>query len=607
MNMAAKNYIIVISLLLFLFSAVAAKEYELAEIQIHAAISAEGTLSIEEFRTFVFSGSFSWADYRLPLEKLGQVQKFRLYEGTFQFTESQDQQPGTCSVNQTAEEFYVRWYYQARNETRTFKLQYEIANAVVVYNDAAEFYYKFVGEENAKSIAKVEIWLDLPQPVDTSQVKAWAHGPLNGLVSFQDSRLHYYIAPLPAYKYWEARVLFPAGWISGQAQLQRIDEDRLSPAVAEETAWAIEANRRREQASHDAETREQRAGSARQWSWFLCAAGALVWVYLFLNYGKSLSVPYTQEIDPNYPQDLPPAVVSALYYDKQIYSSALSSTLFDLARKGFISLEQRPEQLKKWWQSKKEKFIFKLNRSKFEKERADLLDYEQDLILFLFERLAGEADEITPALLNKKSSKVRSWFDKWSKLVKGHYKAIPLFDRESSKATVIAVSFSIFIIISGVLLAIFLDVSAFIAILGGVVCLGLSFTIFRYTADIKLKKKQWKAFRRYIKSYQVPTESLRQKLGTINQYLVYALALGVGEKELRNMLATVPEKEYGTYFPWFVPSTHGGGASPVGGLAATLSSVINVAGTTFSSAAGVGGGASAGAGAGAGGAAGGAG
>jgi uncharacterized membrane protein len=605
MKMVAKK-IFIAGLMLLFFSAVAAKEYELAEIQINAAISATGTFSIEESRTYVFSGQFGWADYRLSLAKLGQIQNFRLYEGTYQFTESQDEQPGTYTVNQSTEEFYVRWYYQARNETRTFKLQYEITNAVVAYNDVAEFYYKFIGEDNPKSVARAEVWLELPQPADTSLVKAWAHGPLNGLVTFQDNRLHYYISPLPAHEYWETRVLFPAAWISGQ--VQRIDKDHMSLALEQETDWAVEANRQREQASHDAETQKQRAGTARQWSWFLCTAGMLFWLYLFMNYGKSITVPYTQEIDPNCPQDLPPAVVSALYYDKQIYASALSSTLFDLARRGFISLEQKLTSTKKWWQFKEDQFLFKFNRGKFEKEQVALLDYERDLILFLFDQLAGGADEITPAILKKKSGKVRSWFAKWSKIVKGHYKSIPLFDRESSKATVIAVSFSILIIICGIILAIFLDVSAFIAILGGVICLGLSFTIFRYTAEIKLKKKQWKAFRRYIKSYQVSTAGRwQQKMSTINQYLVYALALGVGEKELRNMLATVPEKEYSTYFPWFVASMHGGGTSPVGGLAATLSSVINVAGTTFSSAAGVGGGASAGAGAGAGGAAGGAG
>jgi uncharacterized membrane protein len=595
---------IVFSLIFLLAIPSVAKEYELTGVQIQAVVSAEGTLNIEESRSYVFEGPFSWADYRLPLKNLGQVQNFHLYEGAVPYTESQEQQPGTYMVEQSGSEFYVRWFYQARNETRTFKLQYEVTNAVVLYNDVAEFYYKFVGEANTKSIAEVNVRLDLPQPADTSLVRAWAHGPLHGTVSFQNNRLHYYIAPLPAHSYWEAQVLFPADWISGH--VQRITEDHLALAIEQETAWAIEANHQRAQARRDAETHQQRKSLAVQISWVLCAAGLLVWLFLFLKNGMPVSVPYTQEIDPNYPQDMPPAVVSALYYDKQIYSSALSSTLFDLARRGFLSLEQKPEPLKKWWQSKKDQFIIKINRPKFDQERSVMLDYEQDLVSFLFDQLGKGADEITPEILKKKSRKVRSWFENWSKLVKGHYKSIPLFDRQSSKSTVIAVIFSILIIITGVLLAIFLEASAFIAILGGVVCLGLSFTIFRYTADIRLKKKQWKAFRRYIKNFQVQAGDLRQKLMVINQYLVYALALGLGEKEVRNMLVAIPENEYHACFPWFIAYSSGG-ASPVGSLASTLSSVINAAGSTFSSAAGVGGGATAGAGAGAGGAAGGAG
>jgi uncharacterized membrane protein len=594
--MWGKHFFKVLSLILLFVLPAWAKEYEMPEIQIQATVSAEGTLKIAESRTYLFRGPFSWADYRLPLDKLGQVKNFRLYEGVWEYTENQDQQLGTYTLTQSPSEFYVRWYFQARDQIRTFKVEYEITDAVVLYNDLAELYFKFVGEDNPKTVSKAEIWLDLPQAADTNLVKAWAHGPLNGQLAFQDNRLHYLIAPLPAHKYWETRVIFPKNWITGSTKY--INEDRRARVLEEESAWASDANRQREQ--------ERRwAAVVRQISLALCAAGLIVWLFLFIKFGRSFSVPYTQEIDPNYPQDLPPAVVSALYYDKQVYAAALSSTLFDLARKGFISLEQQSLPARKWWQFKKDRLHLKLNRDKFVRERSGLLDFEYDLLVFLFDRIGNGVDELDAKVLEKNSGKVRSWFKKWSKLLKGHYQSIPLYDKESTKATVISFVFSVLIIITGVVLAIFLHESALLAVLGGVVCAGLSFTILRYTPEMKLRKKQWRAFRRYIKTYQVPVGDIGSKLSVMNQYLVYALALGVGGKELGKILAVVPENEYPVYFPWFIAASHG--VSPVGSLAASMSTMINIANSTLSSATGAGGGATAGGGGGAGGAAGGAG
>ena len=597
------NIVTVLFFLLSILNSVIAKDYQLNEIQIQARLSAEGTLRIEESRTYVFNGSFSWADYRLPLEKLGHIENFQLFEEEVRFSESQGEEPGSYSTTISADEFYVKWFYQAKNEKRTFKLIYEVTDAVTVYNDVAEFYYKFVGEDNTRQVDKVEIWLDLPQSAGSDQVKAWAHGPLHGLVSFQNGHLFYSISPLPAHHYWEARVIFPFTWIVSAGN--RIDEDHESRVLQEEARWADEANRKREQAIRDTKEMSQRTTKARQIGLALCGGGLLIWFFLFIQYGRAVDIPYTQKIDPNYPQDMPPALVSALYYNKQVYTQALSSTLFDLARRGFISLEQNTPPAKKWWQSSNHFFLLKLNRTRFDQERSGLLDFEQDLLLFLFDQLAAGSGEISSDKIKKESSQVRAWFRKWSKILQGHYQSISLYESVSKKATAIAVVFSILIIIAAALAAIWIEESASIAILGGVVCLGISFTILRYTPELKLKKKQWQAFRRYLRTFHISGEDISQKLLVINQYLVYGLALGLGEKELRNLIGIVPESKSAEYFPWFIGGTHG--PSGTVNLASALSSMVSIASSTFSSAAGAGGGASAGAGAGAGGASGGAG
>ena len=43
------------------------KQYSLDSIYINAEICSDGCLQIEESRSYRFKGSFSWADYSIPL------------------------------------------------------------------------------------------------------------------------------------------------------------------------------------------------------------------------------------------------------------------------------------------------------------------------------------------------------------------------------------------------------------------------------------------------------------------------------------------------------------------------------------------------------------
>jgi uncharacterized membrane protein len=94
-------------------------------------------------------------------------------------------------------------------------------------------------------------------------------------------------------------------------------------------------------------------------------------------------------------------------------------------------------------------------------------------------------------------------------------------------------------------------------------------------------------------------------LSNIEKYLVYGLALGVGQKAIKKMMESIPEQQQAHFFPWYV-YPHGTYASPAD-FATAISSVVQIASSTMSSSSGAGGGASGGGGGGGGGASGGAG
>jgi uncharacterized membrane protein len=580
-----------------------AKSYTIDKIAIHAQILSNGDMHIEESRTYHFKGKFSWADYRLPLKGIGEVRYFSLKDDFHEYRKSGEENRGTYYTQMDQENFYCRWFYQARNETRTFTLQYQLTDVVTRYQDIAEFYYKFVGEANSKRIESVSVTVELPEPAIPEEVKAFAHGPLWGNVGFWENSIQLDIAPLPPYQHWEARILFPPGWVPEGRKM--ISSPKLQAILLEEENWAQVANEQRIKARERLQKKKEKEAMGLQFAVVLSLLAVAGLLFFYSKYGKGFDVPYHQKVDSELPKDQPPAVVSALYYNKQVYGTALSSTLFHLAERGIITIKQTEVPHKKWWGTSKPKFSVILNQDKLKESESALLDYERDLLNFIFQELGEGQPEVALKRFQKKQSKVQKWFRQWKKLVGEHYKDVVYYDQLSVKGTIYSAILSGVVVLGGAGILIALGTPGIIAIFCGSLCLGLSFLILRYTPEIKLKRKKWGALREYLKKYHFSGERSGDWLQNIQDYLIYGLALGVGNKAIEKMMETVPADQQAAMFPWY-NHLHGSQPAPAD-FASAISSMVTVASSTMSSSTGSGGGASGGGGGGGGGASGGAG
>lgn len=591
-----------VSILIFLLpAAILAKSYSIDRIRIEAELLANGHLRIQESRTYSFKGRYSWADYRLPLDQVGVVRNFELRDEGGRFVASSDESPGTYQLQSDKDEFYVKWFYSARNETRTFELSYEVTDVASLYDDTAVLYYKFIGEANAKPVADVDISLKLSQPADTTNVRAWAHGPLWGELQFDRGLLRLSVSPLPAETFWEVRALLPKGWLP-DASVRKSGEVR-DAIMAEEAEWARQANERRKEARE--RMRQQAENERKAWPFAiaLAAFAFLSWSVLYVKYGRGFKVPYHHKMDSTIPEDLPPTLAGYLYYQKQVHGGLLVATLLDLARRGYIAIEQKPGETSRWTKSKKEKFTILLKDTDW-LNAPDLRDYERDLLRLTFTELADGSTSVDFETFKENKSKVRKWFSDWKKKIAGHFENQPYWEKASVRGTTIAAIISGIVIGLGILLTGLLGKPGVMAIFSGVICLGLSFVILRYTPEIKLKRKKLEALRNYLKKFHSDAGDTTPILQRIQEYLVYAIALGVGEKALEKLIGIVPQEQHHVYLPWYIATL---GHTDSGGLSDALTSLVSTAGSTMSSSAGVGGGAAVGGGAGAGGASGGAG
>lgn len=74
----------------------------------------------------VFNGSYSWADFRLPFDRVGSVNEFSLSEGDRAFQPEATEEPGTYELESGPSQMYVKWHFTAEDETRSFRLRYRI-------------------------------------------------------------------------------------------------------------------------------------------------------------------------------------------------------------------------------------------------------------------------------------------------------------------------------------------------------------------------------------------------------------------------------------------------------------------------------------------------
>ena len=161
-----------------------AKSYSIGPVDIKAYVNSDGSMDVEEQRSYSFSG-----DYTFAYETIGTKGKRGEVYNLSNFTVCDEdicykQIPGITSesykgptdtffvINQGSR-YYIKWVYAASNETKTFRLSYRVDNAVTLQKDVAEVYWQFVGKEWEISQSNINVTVKLPEFVDGSQIKAW--------------------------------------------------------------------------------------------------------------------------------------------------------------------------------------------------------------------------------------------------------------------------------------------------------------------------------------------------------------------------------------------------------------------------------------------------
>jgi uncharacterized membrane protein len=528
-----------------------ARSYHLLDLQMEAQVGADGVVRVTEEHTVRFvgtySGMFQWFDTSRGVE----LQNIVVSEKGIPYTRIEGDSPGpagTYFIQTKKNQIYVDWSFEATDETRVFQLSYTLDNVILKHDDVAEFYYQFVGKEWEEPRDHVRIVLTLPSGAKQEEVGAWGYGPLHGQVQIiSPTEIEWEVNGLPARTFVEGRAVFPNRLVPGASRTT--NQLGLPKILAEET-------KRGEQL----EALKTRKNLDPYFAMVIVALSYLLISYIWNNYGK----PYPGFQEKYYrklPADYPPAEL-AILYRQNIESRDLTATLLDLARRGFLKIEEAPNLQGK---PKKEQFTYKFVRKEPDPEnQATLRLYEQQVLDLLFTVIGAE--EVTLEDIQTFAKDYRKEFtafwDEWAKTIKAEAEQHNFFDANSKKRVLwfFIPSFALFLLaIVPFVLEMFFSGTACI-VMGVVMTITVAIAATRRSSTGNLEYTQWRAFRRYLQHFSRVEDTRTVSPGIWESYLPYAVTLGVANKVIKEWSFAFPslaeQGNLGTN--WYI-CIHGGG------------------------------------------------
>jgi uncharacterized membrane protein len=524
------------------------KDYHFPEVDIDATVQPNGDLMLEETRTFDFqNGPFTYAYFNVD-DPLDHVRDFTIAEKLDDGTEV-PVTPDYASHSIVTEGFQSQWSYSAEDETRTWVFRYRVACAVDVYSDTAHLYWQFIGsgwdQPTQHAVITVHlpghsasdarrprachpegVVLDLGQtPLTRGEVRAFGHGPLNGEVTFVNPQtIRYDVHDVPPLSYVEGSILFPADAVPTAVAT---DQPGLERILDQERVWADEANALRER--HETE---------RDWVLYLLIGVPVALALLVLLARYRDRVPGVPKILEQPPEEDPVqgSVLWSAWAGHLSPQNAYRAQLLKLARLGAIEMKadgrvSDPKDLT---------LIRKMDATDLQTE------LDQDFMWLLFGRGEDAVDEVSVNHPKPRKAASSGTYAAWWSGVKMKSGDITLRIRkgdarlESTLAAIIAIGaagYGIWTAVWGLGGAIgwWLVPVAAISLVAALIKIHA-----RLGLEDRARVKRLEAFRTYLKDFSDLPNAPALAVVVWEQYLEWAVALGVADEVEKQVKALVP-------------------------------------------------------------------
>ena len=511
--------------------------------------------------------------------------------------------------------FEIGWGVGLDNsyDSRNYKIEYKVENAIAKYNDYAELYWQLIGEDFEIDATEVTGTIVLPENANSKEdIKVWGHiEDLNGTIYATElNKIEFEVDRYRSHQMLEVRVLFPTEMIIASDRTKNIDV--LPKVIEEETQWVEEANRRRDAMKNTVTTMIVVAGLILDIIFIITIIGAnrnpirnqkkivpeQKWEYY-------RDVPRRNATPGEAVQLVQRNMTKILNYDD--LGKVFSAVLLNLKLKGYLEFEI--DETKK----DKEKISIRLTRKSNAEE---LLSEEKEVYAFLEQATLRKEERVLT--LKELQKVIKSSPSKVEKLGEGMgeniYKSLltqKLLDEKQSQEY----SNSIGIVVLQIIFLLFFMMFALIFVCGenigfntwikatifitpvlGLISIVKKIGIFRkanpYSQEAVNEIQAWKGLKKYMEDFSLLNEKEVPAIEIWERFLVYATAFGIAEKVIKQLKIAYPNFEQLTgsdYTMMYLMMNTNFSSS----FSSTISSAMS---STYSSATGGGGGFSGGGG-----------
>lgn len=542
----------------------------LNKLEFYANINSDGSMNVTEIWDIDISNTNTlYKTFKTDREKYSGIQNVEVIE----ITNGQNKK-----MNKTNEllwhldkdsyyglkndngDFEIAWGVGLDNgkETRKYKISYKVNDMISKYNDYAELYWQFIGEDFEIDAKKITATINLPEKVKNKEdIKVWGHTEdLNGEIYATDSdKIEFEINNFISGKYVEIRTLFPTELINEANKLY--NKEILGAAIKEETKWVDEANAKRRQRDSQ--------------NLIITLVVTLVSVALG-TYSIKKAIKLSNEVKENkkykstysgeYFRDIPrenatPAQALHIYketitgFSENDIGKIISSTLLDLSLKKYINFNVEKE-------NKKEKITIEIIN-----ENIEQLSSDEKVVFEFLQKACEDNKKITVKELEKyikklENGKIIALKIELNHCTKEELVKEKIYDLEEEKKYKKYTSENSLCII-----IMFIAIMGFFILMQQANIIGIAILVMLIISEIVAlqinqksikkinvytqkginEKKQWKDLRKYMKDFSRLNEREIPEIIIWEKFLVFATVFNIADKVLEQLKIVYPNIE----------------------------------------------------------------
>lgn len=442
---------------------------------------------------------------------------------------------------------------------KKYQISYTVKDVITKYNDYAELYWQFVGKDFEVNASKITGTVYLPSNVSNKdEIKVWGHtAGLNGTIYATDTnKIQFEINQFKNGTYVEVRTLFPTSLISNSGRVKQTDI--LDKAVKEETKWADKANTKRKVANWLDENSD----------WFYFTVVIVIFGSIFLiviiaelkqtkKYREKLQELENKEkivasTKYEYFRDIPdenatPGEVMRILnpirsqFSSSEFGKIFSATMLDLTLKKYLDIKLEKNQ-----KNKDVTNIYVL------KQVTDGLKPNEERIMTFIRNAAGSKKVMTlkelQSYIKEHPSKVESLLSSTFKSVETQLGNDEILDLEAysdySKYSNAKIGYIVLIIVlCWFVFAVIPIIAIVISAINAILCWKIQKKLSIFTQKGIDKQTEWKGLKVFMEEFSMLDKREVPELVIWEKYLVYATAMGVADKVIKQLKIVYPNFE----------------------------------------------------------------